>query len=90
MTTNSYNANIVAGLLDVIDRFGAGWCEIADVQVALQNATSLFENDSSGVAGIARLAEADLEEILFTNVLVEQRPAALMRLEELRQAINGL
>jgi hypothetical protein len=43
----------------------------------------------SGVAEATRRAEADLEEIRFTVLLDEQRPAAVFRLDALRTAIVG-
>lgn len=52
-------------------------------------AIPLFENDGSGIADFVRLAEADLEEIQFTALLDEQRPAAIFRLDALRATLGG-
>jgi hypothetical protein len=46
---------------------------------------ALLERDESGAEQAVRLADADGEEIRFTKLLDEQRPAAVFRLDELRE-----
>jgi hypothetical protein len=89
MTLNDYNTAVAERLLAAITRFEAGTLTLADVHAAVHSAAPLFENDGSGVAEATRLAEADLEEIRFTVLLDEQRPAAVFRLDALRTAIVG-
>jgi hypothetical protein len=88
MKMNDYNAQVAQDVLAAIGGLEAGSLTLGDTQAALQSAISRFENDGSGVANAVRLAEADLEEIQFTTLLDEQRPAAIFRLDELRTAIE--
>lgn len=89
MKMNEYNAEVAQDVLAAIAGLEAGTLTLGDTQAALQSAVARFENDGSGVAKAVRLAEADLEEIHFTTLLDEQRPAAIFRLDELRAAIEG-
>lgn len=86
---NAYNAGVAARLSTAIQDFDAGLLSLAEVQSALQSAIPLFDDDGSGVADFVRLAEADLEEIQFTVLLDEQRPAAIFRLDELRATLGS-
>lgn len=89
MKMNDYNATLSEGVLAAITGFEAGTLPLGGVQAVLQNVFPLLENDGSGIAEVVRLAEADLEEIQFTVVLEQQRPAAILRLAELRSTIEG-
>jgi hypothetical protein len=89
MTMKEYNATVAHDILMAISALEAGTCTLAEAQAVLQIAIPRFENDSSGVAEEVRLAEADLEEIQFANLLDEQVPAAIFRLDELRASIKG-
>lgn len=86
---NKCNSDVARGVLAAISDLEAGTRALAEVQAVLQRAIPRFENDGSGVAEAVRLAEADLEEIQFTNLLDEQVPAAIFRLDELRATIEG-
>lgn len=85
---NDYNAGVVRRVLTAIAGLEAGTIALGDAQSALQIAIPLFENDGSGVGDAVDSAEADLELIQFTTLLEEQRPAAILRLSELRTAIE--
>lgn len=89
MKMNDYNAAVAQEVLAAIAGLEAGTLGLDDTQAALQSAIARFENDGSGVANAVRLAEADLEEILFTTLIDEQRPAVIFRLDDLRTAIEG-
>jgi hypothetical protein len=82
------NAGVAARLSTAIQDYESGLLSLGEVQSALQSAIPLFENDGSGAADFVRLAEADLEEIQFTVLLDEQRPAAVFRLDELRATLG--
>lgn len=78
------NRTVVSALLDAIDGFVAGELDIPDIQTRLQSGLGLLERGLGDVSSAIRAAEADLEEIQFTMVLDEQRPAAVFRLNSLR------
>jgi len=88
MKASEYNAGILERLIQVIDEYIAGSIELDEVQGQLQAAMSLRENDGSGAQDLVRLAEADIEGIQFTMLRDEQRPAAVFRLDALREAIR--
>jgi hypothetical protein len=85
---NAHNRGVVARLIGDIDRFAGGEIGIDDIQSQLEAALPLFERDHSGARESIRLAEADVEEIRFAMLLDEQRPAALFRLDRLREALT--
>lgn len=89
MKLSDYNASIAARLAAAIRDFIEGRLTLDEVQASLQTTASLFENDGSGVAEAVRLAEADIEEIQFTVLMDEQRPAAIFRLDELQSSIEA-
>lgn len=89
MKLNAYNAAVAQDVLAAIAGLEQETLTIGDVQAVLQSAVQRFENDGSGVAASVSLAEADLEEIQFTRLLDEQRPAAIFRLDELRATIES-
>jgi hypothetical protein len=76
-------------LIHAIDQFDKGEGSVEDVRAQLDAAASLLESDIDDVDGAMRLAEADLEEIRFARLLVEQRRAAVFRLDELRGHPGG-
>jgi hypothetical protein len=83
------NHAIIASLIDSIDQFEAGDLGITEVQELLQMSFDLLERGPQDFASAIRLAEADLEEIQFTMLLDEQRPAAVFRLDSLREALQS-
>lgn len=85
---NVHNQGLVTRLIRDIDRFMSGEIELGEMQSQLQAALTLFERDGSTAGEAVRLAEADVEEILFTKLLDEQRPAAVFRLDQLREALT--
>lgn len=85
---NAHNRGVVTRLVGHVDRFMEGEIELDEMQSQLQAALSLFERDGSTACEAVRLAEADVEEIRFTTLLDEQRPAAVFRLDELRGALT--
>jgi hypothetical protein len=87
MRTSDHNEAVLDRLRGSVASFVAGELELEDILAALQSAVDLLENDGTGVANTVRLAEADVEEIRFTRLLDEQRPAAIFRLDELFAAL---
>jgi hypothetical protein len=83
MSQTDQNRDLLRQLRATIAAFTAGDVDLDGVQAALQQAMTLLENDSAEAARAVRLAEADVEEIRFTRLLAEQRPAVQQRLEEL-------
>ena len=81
------NEKVLKSVLGSIDDFVRNRIGIEDVQVQLRSSANLLERESGGVLDAIRLAEADLEEIQFTMLLDEQRPAAVFRLDELREVL---
>lgn len=90
MKMNDYNTTVARDVLDAIAGLEDGTLTLAEAQAVLQSAIPRFENDGSGIDVAVRLAEADLEEVQFTILLDEQRPAAIFRLDELRTAIEDV
>jgi hypothetical protein len=86
---NSGNERVVARLRATIAAFHAGAADLDAVLASLHSALDLVENDGSGVRELVRLAEADIEEIRFTRLLGEQRPAVTRRLDELAAALEA-
>lgn len=89
MKMNDYNTTVAPEVLAAIAGLEDGGLTLAEAQAVLESAVPRFENDGSGIGNAVRLAEADLEEIQFTTLLDEQRPAAILRLDQLRAAIEG-
>jgi len=85
---NAHNRGVVTRLIGDIDRFASGEIELDEMQSKLQAALTLCERDGSTAWEAVRLAEADVEEIQFTTLLDEQRPAAVFRLDQLREALT--
>lgn len=83
MKVSTHNAQVLDRLRVAISAFEAGNLDLEAIQSVLQSTLSLLENDGSGAAEVVRLAEADVEEIRFTRLLDEQRPAVVFRLDKL-------
>jgi hypothetical protein len=89
MTPNEYNRNVLGGLRASVQWFIVGELDLDEIQSALQSALGLLENDGSEVVEAVRLAEANVEEIRFTLLLDEQRPAMVFRLDQLVRRLPG-
>jgi hypothetical protein len=63
--------------------------DIAEVQWKLDVTVDLLERGFVDLATPIRVAEADLEEIRFARLREEQRPAAILRLDELRGELES-
>jgi hypothetical protein len=79
-----HNRSLATTLVELIDRFANDETSVSDMQSRLQSAMVLFDREPTSPERAVRIAEADLEEILFTMIRDEQRPAAIFRLDELR------
>lgn len=84
---NENNTLVLGRLVESIDEFVSGGIEIDDIQSRLASSLALIEMDGSSVEHSIRVAEADVEEIRFTMLLDEQRPAATFRLDDLRATL---
>lgn len=87
MRVNDNNQSVLARIRQAVATFASGRLELDDIQAVLQSGLGLLENDGSGVIDLVRLAEADIEEIRFTQLLDEQRPAVAFRLDALLDAL---
>ncbi|MGH3544401.1 MAG: hypothetical protein ACRDPW_00470 [Mycobacteriales bacterium] len=83
------NRMVVSAILDAIDGFVAGELDIPDIQVRLQSGLGILERGLDDVSSAIRIAEADLEEIQFTMLLDEWRPAVVFRLDSLRGQLSA-
>jgi hypothetical protein len=83
------NPDLIASVMRFIDQFVAGLVGVEEVQTKLQTTMGLLERGPGNLAAALRLAEADLEEIRFTLLLQEQRPAAIFRLDTLRAELEA-
>jgi hypothetical protein len=84
---NARNREFIGRLVGELDRFARDETDLEGMQATLQSVLALLERDESGVEQAVRLAEADVEEIRFTKLLDEQRPATVFRLDELRDQL---
>ena len=82
------NRSLITSLLDEIGNIGATDFEIENVQWTLTKYMNLLERGSADFAGPIRDAEADLEEILFTQLEGEQRAAVIFRLDALAEELE--
>lgn len=89
MNVSSYNQSVVTKIREAAEAFAVGDVDLDEIHSTLQAGLGLLENDGSGVIDMVRLAEADIEEIRFTRLLDEQRPAVTFRLDELLDALAG-
>lgn len=87
MSLSDYNRGLLEQLRESTAAFNAGNLDLGQIQAALQSTYSRLENDGSGVADLVRLAEADIEEIRFTQLLDEQRAAVAFRVDALLDAL---
>ena len=85
---NANNERVVSRLRGTISSFHAGETDVDAILASLRGEVGLAENDGSGLADLVRLAEADIEEIRFTRLQAEQRPAVARRLDELAAALE--
>ncbi len=83
------NRQVLTALRASIDAFTRGEISLEDVQSRLQSSLDLLESGNPLVPEAIRIAEGDLEEIRFARLLDEQRPAAVLRLDDLRFLINA-
>ena len=86
---NEYNKRVVARLMQAIDAFMADTIGLDEVQSHLQSSVNLLEADTRGTRELVRTAEADIEELRFTRLRDEQRPAAVFRLDTLRESLRA-
>lgn len=84
----AHNRSIVQKVINDLDKFMVGDMDFDGIQASLQSAMSLLEREDDSVERVLRLAEADIEEIRFTMLQAEQRPAAVFRLDELRAELT--
>lgn len=89
MSISEHNQRIVGRLHESVAAFAADVLDLDQIQAAVQWTAELLENDGSDAATIVRLAEADIEEIRFTRILEDQRPAVIFRLDEMLVALPG-
>ena len=89
MSVSSYNQSVLTRIHEAVTAFASGELDLDQIQSTLQSSVGLLENDGSGVTDLVRLAEADIEEIRFTRLIDEQRPAVIFRLDELLEALAG-
>lgn len=87
---NEYNVGVLTRLIHAIDDCQKGEIEIDDMQARLQSALTLLETAGDAARHAVRLAGEDLEEIRFTMLLEEQRPAAVFRLDDLRATLSDV
>lgn len=90
MKLSAQNQRVLDSLRASVTGFAAGDLDLDEIQAALQSRFGLLENDGTYVADLVRLAEADIEEIRFTRILDEQRPAVLFRLDKLLEELSGI
>ena len=89
MSPNEYNRDVLGGLRASVQEFIVGELDLEEIQSALQSASGRLEDDGSEVVEAVRLAAADVEEILFTRLLDEQRSAVVFRLDQLVRRSPG-
>ena len=86
---NDHNHRVVETLRARVAAFVAGELDLVEIQFALQSCYALLENDGSEVRRLVRRAEAEVEQIRFTQLLDEQRPAVVFQLDELLGALEA-
>jgi hypothetical protein len=79
MSQTDQNQDLLRKLRGSVAAFAA--CDM-DLD-GIHSTMTLLENDAADAAPRVRLAEADVEEIRFTTLLAEQRPAVLRWMQEL-------
>lgn len=88
MTRSSHNDQIVQRLRGAVELFTRQDLDLDGVQAALQSALSLIERDGTATAEVIRQAEADVEEVRFTRLRDEQRPAVVFRLDRMLEELE--
>lgn len=88
MTRSTHNDQIVQRLRGAVDSFTREDLDLDGVQAALQSALSLVERDGTATAEVIRQAEADVEEVRFTRLRDEQRPAVVFRLDRMLEELE--
>jgi len=87
---NDENRKIYSAALVSIDRFVDGELSIEDIRSRLEVTLGLLEREPVSADGDIRDTIADLELIQFGQLESEQRPAAIFRLDSLRDTICTL
>jgi hypothetical protein len=78
---------ILTGILAVIDDLTMGTSDIAEAQERLGAYATALDRSAGELSERLRGADADLEEIQFAMLLNEQRTAAVLRLDPLRNLV---
>lgn len=78
---------ILEDALQAIDSFVSGLGDIADLQSRLEADASALDTSFDYVTRELRGLDSDLEEIRFARLLDEQRPAAILRLDPVRESL---
>ncbi len=78
---------ILKDVLTAIDAFVSGRGEIVDLQARLGADASALDRSHLELINELRSLDADLEEIQFARLLDEQRPAAILRLDPVRESV---
>lgn len=78
---------ILEDVLQVIDSFVGGLGDIADLQSRLEADASALDRSFDRVIRELRSLDADLEEIRFGRLRDEQRSAAILRLDPVRESL---
>ena len=89
MSRSAHNEEVLERVRRSVSEFVAGELDLDGIQVALQSAMPLLERDGTGADAVVRAAEADIEEIRFTRLLDEQRPAAVFRLDRFLELLDA-
>jgi ABC-type phosphate transport system auxiliary subunit len=67
----------------------AGRSDIADLQQRLEANSSALDRSYEPLNSQLRSLDADLQEIQFTMLQDEQRPASIFRLEPVQEAVSS-
>lgn len=79
--------SILEDALEAIDSFVSGLGDIADLQSRLEADASALDRSFDCVIRELRSLDSDLEEIRFARLRDEQRPAAILRLDPVRESV---
>lgn len=80
---------ILENVLSAIDSFVSGIGDIADLQARLQADASALDRRFDSVIRELQSLDADLEEIRFARLRDEQRTAAVLRLDAVRESVTA-
>jgi hypothetical protein len=78
---------ILSSILAAIDGFVSGDGNIAELQSQLEANSSALDRTYEPLTREINALDADLEEIQFTMLSDEQRPAVILKLESIREAV---